>query len=127
MRIAGTTIPDNKKAKIALTYIYGVGPTLATKILQSTKVDPEKRAKDLSSEDIKKIQDFIEKNYKVEGELRQVIKSNIVRLKDIGSYRGSRHLKKLPARGQRTKTNTRTVKGNVRKTAVSGRRKAELK
>ncbi|PIR44030.1 30S ribosomal protein S13 [Candidatus Wolfebacteria bacterium CG10_big_fil_rev_8_21_14_0_10_31_9] len=127
MRIAGTTIPDNKKAIIALRYIFGVGPTLAVKILELTKVDGNKKAKDLTSDDIKKIQDFIEKNYKVEGELRQVIKTNVSRLKEIGSYRGSRHQKKLPTRGQRTKTNTRTVRGNVRKTAGSGKRKAGLK
>ena len=127
MRIAGTTIPDNKKIRIALRYVFGVGPTLAVKILESTKVSGDKRAKDLTADDIKRIQDFIEKNYKIEGELRQTIKSNILRLKDINSYRGVRHLKKLPVRGQRTKTNTRTVRGNVRRTATSGKRKVELK
>lgn len=127
MRIAGTNVPDNKKIRVALTYVFGIGPTRAADILIATKVNTEKKAKDLTAEDIKKIQEFVEKNYKTEGELRQVIKSNILRLKDIGSYRGVRHLKRLPVRGQRTKTNTRTIRGNVRKTAVSGKRKVDLK
>ncbi len=127
VRLLGINLPDNKRAEIGLSYLYGIGPSLAKKILSAAKIDYSKRMKDLTPEESKKIQEFIEKNYKVEGELRQVIKSNISRLKDIQCYRGMRHLKRLPARGQRTKTNSRTIRGNVRKTVGSGRRKAELK
>lgn len=127
MRIAGTNIPDNKRVDIALAYVYGVGRPLAGKILQSTKIDPSKRAKNLTSEEVNKIQSFIEKNYKVEGELRQIIKQNIVLMKELQTYRGNRHSRRLPVHGQRTKTNSRTVRGNVRKTAGSGKRKVELK
>lgn len=127
MRIVGTNIPDNKRVEIGLTYVYGVGRTVSNRILEATKVNPDKKVKDLEAEEIKKIQEFVEKNLKIEGELRQQIRSNITRLKDIQSHRGLRHMKKLPVRGQRTKTNSRTVRGNVRKTAGSGKRKAELK
>ncbi len=127
MRLIGINIPDNKRIEISLTYIYGVGRSLANDILRTTKIDFNKRAKDLTPEEISRLKQEIEKNYKIEGELRQSIKQNIVRLKEIQCYRGSRHLKKLPMRGQRTKTNSRTVRGNVRKTVGSGKRKAELK
>ena len=127
MRIAGINIPDNKRVEIALSYIYGVGRPLAQKILDNTKIDPNKRAKDLSQAEVSKIKEFIEKNYKIEGELRQVIKQNINLLKELQTYRGMRHMRKLPVRGQRTKTNSRTVRGNVRKTAGSGKRKTDLK
>lgn len=127
MRITGVNIPDEKRAVIALTYIYGIGRTSAEKILAAAGISPDKRAKELNSQEVNKIQSILEKNYKVEGELRQVVKRNIIRLKDIQSYRGTRHIKKLPARGQRTKSNSRTVRGNVRKTAGSGKRKVELK
>jgi small subunit ribosomal protein S13 len=127
MRVSGVEIPDNKKAKIALTYIYGVGRTLAVKVLSETKIDSEKRAKDFSSEEVAKIQNYLENNLKTEGELRQIIKQNIQRLKDIRSYRGSRHSRNLPSRGQSTKRNSRTIRGNVRKTAGSGKRKVELR
>lgn len=127
MRIAGINIPDNKKIEIALSYIYGVGRPLAQKILESTKIDSNKRAKDLNPAEVSKIKEFMEKNYKIEGELRQIIKQNINLLKDLQSYRGNRHMRKLPVRGQRTKTNSRTVRGNVRKTAGSGKRKVELR
>lgn len=127
MRVAGVNIPDNKKIQFALAYIYGVGPMLAVRILEATKIDPDKRAKDLVPEEVNRIQSFIEKSYQVEGELRQATRQNISRLKDIKTYRGVRHLKKLPVHGQRTKTNSRTVRGNVRKTAGSGKRKVELK
>ncbi|MDI6820966.1 MAG: 30S ribosomal protein S13 [Patescibacteria group bacterium] len=127
MRIIGVNIPDNKKIEISLMYLYGIGRSLAKHILIETKIDPNKRAKDLTPDDVNKIQSMIEKNYKVEGELRQVIKRNISRLKDIKAYRGVRHLRRLPVRGQRTKTNSRTIRGNVRKTAGSGKRKVELK
>lgn len=126
MRITGINIPDNKKIEIALTYIYGIGPMLSKKILASTKV-PNKSAKELTPEEVNKIQNFIEKNYKVEGHLRQDIREHIKRLKEINSYRGTRHLRRLPVRGQRTKTNSRTIRGNVRKTAGSGKRKVDLK
>ncbi|KKU77203.1 MAG: 30S ribosomal protein S13 [Candidatus Harrisonbacteria bacterium RIFOXYA1_FULL_48_8] len=127
MRIFGVNIPDNKRIEIALTYLYGVGRPLAGRILQSVKVDMNKRAKTLTPEEINRIQNFIEKSFKVEGELRQIIKQNINMLKDLQSYRGSRHARHLPVRGQRTKTNSRTVRGNTRKTAGSGKRKVELK
>lgn len=127
MRIAGITIPDNKRVDIALRYIYGVGPTRAVKILEMTKIDPSKRAKDLDATEINQIKDYIEKSFKIEGELRQVIKQNVNLLKDMGTYRGARHQRRLPVRGQRTKTNSRTVRGNTRKTAGSGKRKVELK
>jgi small subunit ribosomal protein S13 len=127
MRISGIEIPDNKRVEIAITYIYGVGRTRADFILKSTGIDPSKRAKDLTGPEVNKIKEFVEKNYKIEGELRQVIKQNIGLLKDNKTYRGTRHMRGLPARGQRTKTNSRTVRGNVRKTAGSGKRKVELK
>jgi len=127
MRISGVNIPDNKKIFVALGYLFGVGPSLAAKILVSAKIDLQKRAKDLVPDEVNRIQSIIEKNYKIEGELRQVIKQNIGRLKDIKAYRGLRHLRKLPVHGQRTKSNSRTVRGNVRKTAGSGRRKVDLK
>jgi small subunit ribosomal protein S13 len=126
-RIAGVNIPDNKRIEIALTYIYGIGRSSSSKILNQTKIDPNIRAGKLSSEQVSKLRDLVEKNYKIEGELRQARLMNVKRLKDIGSYRGVRHIKGLPVRGQRTKTNTRTVRGNVRKTMASGRKVAEKK
>ncbi len=127
MRIFGINIPDNKRIEISLPYLYGIGRSLATKILAETGVEPGKRAKDITPAELNKIQGYIEKHYKVEGELRQIIKQNVNLLKDLATYRGARHSRKLPVRGQRTKTNSRTVRGNVRKTAGSGRRKSELK
>jgi len=127
MRLLGVNIPDQKKVTTALTYFYGIGQSLAEKIVAETKIDVNKRTKDLSPEEINKIKEFIEKHYKVEGELRQIVRGNIERMKNIGAYRGTRHMRKLPVRGQRTKTNSRTVRGNVRKTAGSGKRKVELK
>ncbi len=127
MRIVGINIPDNKRIEVALTYIYGVGLPLSQKILHDVNVDINKRAKDLDSGEVNRIKEYIEGHYKVEGELRQVIKQNITLLKELQSYRGTRHARHLPVRGQRTKTNSRTVRGNVRKTAGSGKRKVELK
>lgn len=127
MRLVGINIPDNKRIEIALTYIYGLGQPSAIKILKSAKINLNKRAKDLTAEEVNRLREIVEKNYKIEGELRQMIKQNISRLKEIQSYRGIRHLKKLPVRGQRTKTNSRTIRGNVRKTVGSGKRKMELK
>lgn len=127
VRIAGVNIPDNKKIPVSLAYIYGIGRPLAKRILFSAKVDEGKRAKELSPQEISRLRDIIEKNYKVEGELRREITLNIKRLKDIKSYRGVRHMRGLPVRGQRTKTNSRTRRGNVRKTMMSGKRKLEKK
>ena len=127
MRIVGINIPDNKKIEVALTYIYGVGDTVSRRILAVAKINGAKRTRELTPEEVNKIQGAIEKNYRVEGDLRQTIKRNIERLKDIKAYRGMRHMRRLPVRGQRTKTNSRTVRGNVRKTAGSGKRKVDLK
>ncbi|MDO8537216.1 MAG: 30S ribosomal protein S13 [bacterium] len=127
MRILGINIPDNKRVEVSLTYIYGIGRSASRKILNTAKVDLNKKTKDLTAEEIARIQGFVEKNYRLEGELRQLIKKNIQRLKDLKTYRGTRHLRRLPVRGQRTRTNSRTVRGNVRKTAGSGKRKVELK
>ena len=127
MRLAGINIPDNKRIEISLTYIYGVGRSLAQDILKSADIDAAKKPTQLTPEEVNKIKEFIEKKYKIEGELRQLIKSNIKRLKEIRCYRGARHERKLPVRGQRTKTNSRTIRGNVRKTVSSGKRKVDLK
>lgn len=121
-RIVGINIPDNKPILVALTYIFGIGLSRSREILNNTGISPQKKAKDLTSEEINKIKEIIEKNYRIEGELRRDIMMNIKRLKDIGSWRGLRHIKGLPVRGQRTKTNNRTVRGNVRKTVGSGRK-----
>jgi len=121
-RIAGINIPENKRVEIAVTYIHGIGRPSAKKILGEIKIDFNKKAKDLTPKEINDLKQFIENNYKIEGDLRREVMINIKRLKDIGAWRGSRHLKKLPVRGQRTKTNTRTVRGNVRKTMGSGRK-----
>jgi small subunit ribosomal protein S13 len=114
MRISGVNIPDDKKIKVALTYIFGIGSSLAEEILDKVKIDKERRTKDLSAKESNVIQKIIEDEYKIEGELHQDIKQNINRLKNISSYRGERHSKKMPARGQRTKTNSRTVRGNTK-------------
>ena len=121
-RIAGVNIPEKKRIEIALTYIYGIGRPLSRKILSETKINLNTRASDLTSTEVNKLKEVIEKNYKIEGELRRERMMAIKRLKDIGSWRGIRHIKGLPVRGQRTKTNTRTVRGNVRKTVGSGRK-----
>jgi len=127
MRIFGVNIPDNKRIDTSLTYLYGVGPAVSKKALAAAKLDPAKKAKDLTADEVLRVQNYLETTYPVEGELRQLIKRNINRLKDLGSYRGLRHMHRLPARGQRTRTNSRTVRGNVRKTAGSGKRKVDLK
>lgn len=120
-RISGVNIPDNKRIEIALTYIYGIGVSSSRVILNTAGIDKDKRAKDLTSEEINRIQAIIDKNYKVEGELRREVVENIKRLKEIGTWRGMRHIKKLPIHG-RSRTNSRTLRGNVRKTMGSGRR-----
>lgn len=124
-RIAGVTLPTNKRIDIALTYIYGIGLVTSQKILAATSVPAETRVKDLSEAQANQLRDVVEKQYRVEGELKREILGNIKRLKEIGCYRGVRHIRNLPVRGQRTKTNSRTVRGNVRRTMGSGKRKLE--
>lgn len=121
-RIAGINIPENKTIEVALGYIYGVGRSLSKKILAEAGINPVLRAKDLSADQVNKLREIIEKGHKIEGELKREKMVNIKRLKDIGCWRGLRHIKGLPVRGQRTKTNTRTVRGNIRKTVGSGRK-----
>ncbi|HZX50268.1 MAG TPA: 30S ribosomal protein S13 [Candidatus Paceibacterota bacterium] len=123
-RLVGINIPDNKQIGIALTYIYGIGPALSKKILAAARIDPIKRASQLKTEELNALKEVIEKNYRIEGELRRDIMMNIRRLHAIGAWRGVRHAKHLPVRGQRTRTNNRTVRGNVRKTVTSGRKPA---
>ena len=113
-RIAGIDLPKNKRIEIGLTYIYGIGHQTATTILTDTGVNPDTRVKDLSEEDVAKLRDYIDANYTVEGDLRREVALNIKRLVEIGCYRGVRHRKGLPVRGQRTKTNARTRKGPVK-------------
>ena len=127
-RIAGVLLPNEKKVEVALTYIYGIGLSASRKILLGTKVDPNIRVKDLKDNQLKDIRDEIENlKLRVEGDMRRDILMHIRRLKEINCYRGTRHLRHLPARGQRTKTNTRTVRGNVRRTMGSGRKDASQK
>jgi len=121
-RIAGVNIPEDKQIETALTYIYGIGRSLSRKILAETKINPQARAQELTSAQVSRLKEIIEKTYKIEGELKRERMMNVKRLKDIGSWRGLRHIKGLPTRGQRTKTNNRTVRGNVRKTVGSGRK-----
>ena len=121
-RVAGADIPDAKRVEIALTYIYGIGRTRSVKILTDTKVDKNIRVKDLSDDQLVSIRDYIEGNYKVEGDLRRDVAADIRRKVEIGSYEGVRHRKGLPVRGQRTKTNARTRKGPKR--TVAGKKKA---
>jgi small subunit ribosomal protein S13 len=126
-RIAGVNVPNEKRIEASLQYIFGVGATLAKKVLAETKVSPDIRTKDLTEADLNKLREFIDQNFKTEGNLRQEVLLNIKRLKEIGSYRGNRHSRSLPVRGQRTKTNSRTRHGNVRRTAGSGRKKSAEK
>ena len=124
VRIAGVNLPDEKRIEISLTYIYGIGLTTSRKILFALNLDGDIRTKDLPSVDANRLRESIEKKYRVEGELRHQVKMNVKRLKEVGCYRGTRHQKGLPVHGQRTKTNTRTVRGNVRRTMGSGRKKS---
>lgn len=125
-RIAGINIPDNKRIEIALTYIYGIGRALSNRILKETKIDSNKQTSQLSEGEISKIRSAVDdKKIRVEGDLRREIMMNVKRLKEIGSYRGLRHARGLPVRGQQTKTNSRTIRGNVRRTMGSGKRKME--
>jgi small subunit ribosomal protein S13 len=123
-RIIGVNIPDNKQIGIALGYIYGIGRSSAKVVLAEAKIDGKVKAKDLSPEQMKLIEEIVKKHYRVEGDLKRDIMMNIKRLKDIVSWRGMRHSRNLPVRGQRTRTNTRTVRGNIRKTVGSGRKPA---
>lgn len=126
-RVAGVDIPANKRVEISLRYIYGIGPNISKKILDQTGVDPNIRVKDLSDEDLNKIRETIDKEYKVEGDLRREVTFNIKRLIEIGSYRGLRHRRGLPVHGQRTKTNARTKRGPKRTVAGRGRRRGMTK
>jgi small subunit ribosomal protein S13 len=123
-RISGVRIPDDKNVEIGLTAIFGIGRSLSRDILEKAKIDNSKKIKELSAKDLEKIKKILEEDYKIEGRLRQEIISNIKRLKLINCWRGLRHRKNLPVRGQRTRTNSRTVRGNTRRTAGSGHRKA---
>lgn len=120
VRIAGVVLPE-KRMEVALTYVFGIGTPLANKVLKEAAVDKDKRPKDLAEPEVARLREIIEKRLQVEGELRREIGSNIKRLKEIGTWRGVRHMRRLPIHG-RTKTNSRTTRGNVRKTMGSGRR-----
>ncbi len=126
IRIAGVNLSENKRCDISLSYLYGIGKSNARIILEKSKIDYNLKLKDLKEEEIDKLRIYIEKNYKVEGDLRVEINQNIKRLKEINSYRGSRHISNLPVRGQRTKTNSRTKRGK-KVTVGSGRKKASEK
>ncbi len=117
-RISGVTIPSEKQVWVSLTYVYGIGPKTSHNILEAVKVDPTVRVKDLTDAEVSRIQDYINENFTVEGELQRIVSTNIKRLKDINAYRGLRHKANLPSRGQRTKTNARTRRG--KKTTVGG-------
>ncbi|MBK8048634.1 MAG: 30S ribosomal protein S13 [Anaerolineales bacterium] len=124
-RIAGVDIPRDKRVVISLTYIFGIGKTTSEKILDATTINPSKRVKDLDEAELTRLRDYIDRNYLVEGDLRREVNMNIKRLIEIGSYRGMRHRRNLPSRGQRTRTNARTRRG-VRRT-VAGKKKAPRK
>jgi small subunit ribosomal protein S13 len=124
-RIAGVDVPREKRVEIALTYIYGIGTTLSRQILQKTQVNPDTRVRDLTEDEVHRLREVIDREYKVEGDLRREVALNIKRLTEIGCYRGLRHRRNLPVHGQRTRTNARTKRG-PRKT-VAGRRKATAK
>jgi len=123
-RISGVNLPPKKQIEIGLTYIFGIGRSLSKKILQETSIEPNRRVETLKTEEVRSIQDIIAAKYKVEGDIRKSQMVAIKRLKDINSWRGLRHKKKLPVRGQTTRVNSRTVRGNVRKTVGSGKRGA---
>jgi small subunit ribosomal protein S13 len=126
-RIEGVDLPRNKRVEVALSYLFGIGPTRARTILASTKVSPDIRVKDLTESDLSLLRDFISKNYKVEGDLRREVQMNIKRLIEIGCYRGLRHRRNLPVHGQRTRTNSRTRKGPKKTVAGRGRRRGAAK
>jgi len=124
-RIAGVNIPTNKRVEVALTYIFGIGPSISKQILTATRVNPDTRSKDLTEEEVSRLREYVDRNVKVEGDLRREVGMNIQRLIEIGCYRGMRHRRNLPVHGQRTRTNARTRRG-PRKT-VAGRKKAAAK
>lgn len=126
-RIAGVDIPKDKRVEVSLSYIYGVGPTLSQKILEKAKINPDTRVKDLTEEQVGRLREIVEKEYKVEGELRKEINMNIKRLIEIGSWRGQRHRRSLPARGQRTRTNARTKRGQRKTVAGRGQKRGLAK
>jgi small subunit ribosomal protein S13 len=126
-RIEGVDLPRNKRVEIGLTYIYGIGRTRAKEILAATNVNPDQRIKDLSEADLAALREFINKNYKLEGDLRRETQMNIKRLIEIGCYRGLRHRRSLPVHGQRTRTNSRTRKGPKKTVAGRGRRRGASK
>jgi len=127
IRISGINLPDKKRIVIALTGIYGIGNSLSSKILGELKISEDAKAKELTSDEENKLRSYIEEKVTVEGELKREIAFNIKHQQDVGTYRGTRHTKRLPVHGQRTKTNSRTVRGNIRKTAGSGRKNASEK
>jgi small subunit ribosomal protein S13 len=124
-RIAGVDIPNDKRVEIALTYIYGIGPTRAKQIIAACRLNPDTRSRDLTDDEVIRIRDYIDKNYMVEGDLRREVRQNVARLIEINCYRGQRHRRNLPVRGQRTRTNARQKRG-ARKT-VAGKRRAGKK
>jgi small subunit ribosomal protein S13 len=124
VRISGVTIPNEKRVVIALTYIYGIGPKFSKEILEASKIDQNTRVEDLKDDEIKKIREIIEKKYLTEGDLRREVASNVKRIKEISSRKGVCHTRHLPVRGQRTKTNSRTARGNKKSTMGSGKSKA---
>ena len=126
-RIAGVDLPRNKRVEVGLTYIYGIGPTISRSILNQTAISPDTRIKDLSEAEVTKLREMIEKNHVVEGDLRREVTLNIRRLTEIGCYRGLRHRRSLPVRGQRTRTNSRTRKGPKKTVAGRGRRRGAKK
>lgn len=127
VRIAGVTLPANKRVLYAVQYIYGIGATRAIKVIADANITDNPRVKDMTEPQANKLREMIEKGFKVEGDLKREVLLNIKRLKEIGAYRGTRHSRNLPTRGQRTKTNSRTVRGNVRRTMGSGRKSAAEK
>lgn len=124
VRISGVTIPNEKRVVIALTYIYGIGPKFSKEILEASKIDQNTRVEDLKDDEIKKMREIIEKKYLTEGDLRREVASNVKRIKEISSRKGVCHTRHLPVRGQRTKTNSRTARGNKKSTMGSGKSKA---
>ncbi|MEA5079318.1 MAG: 30S ribosomal protein S13 [Anaerolineaceae bacterium] len=126
-RIEGVDLPRNKRVEVALTYIFGIGPTRASEVISETRVNPDTRVKDLTETEVGALREYIGKNFKVEGDLRREVQMNIKRLIEIGCYRGMRHRRNLPAHGQRTRTNARTAKGPKKTVAGRGRRRGAAK
>ncbi|OGO32073.1 MAG: 30S ribosomal protein S13 [Chloroflexi bacterium RBG_16_54_11] len=126
-RIEGVDLPRNKRVEVGLTYIFGIGDSRARQVISATRVNPDTRVKDLTDAEVGLLRDFIGQNYKVEGDLRRTVQMNIKRLIEIGSYRGLRHRRNLPVRGQRTRTNSRTRKGPKKTVAGRGRRRGATK